>query len=67
MDAFWSEVSSAQWMANVGVPLAGTLIAIGVAFWVLRRQLRHDRELAQAGRRSEAAREFAAEALAWPS
>jgi hypothetical protein len=64
LDAFWSEISSAQRIANQGVPLLGTFIAIVVASAGLRRQLSHDRELVQAVRRSEAAREFASEALA---
>lgn len=63
MDDFWQIVTSAEWAANEGVPLAGTFIAVSVALLGIRWQLKHDRELVQATRRREAALEFANTAM----
>jgi len=60
---FWQEVSNAEWMADVGVPLAATLLAVLAGFLSLRRQLTHDRELALAQRRSEVAHRLGSEVL----
>jgi hypothetical protein len=43
--SFWSEVTTARWVADVGVPLAATLMALGLTYMLVRRQLSHDRDL----------------------
>jgi hypothetical protein len=55
MQSLWNEVATAHWVAEVGLPLLATLIALGLSVLFLRRQLRHDRELATAERRVAAA------------
>jgi hypothetical protein len=42
------------WTADVGAPLLVTLLGLGLALWLVRRQLRHDRELRAADRRAQA-------------
>jgi hypothetical protein len=39
---FWSRVSSPAWVADVGVVAFLAIVAIAVAVWVLRRQLRSE-------------------------
>jgi hypothetical protein len=53
--AFWDEIASAEWLANVGFPLAVTLLSLALAYGLFRRQVRHDRALAKAERRADAA------------
>ena len=54
--AYWREVrcllAEPTWLVEQGLPLAFTLAGLGLAVWVLRRQLRHDRELRRADRLS---------------
>lgn len=59
MDELWREISTAKWVAEVGIPLTVAVLAVFGAFAALGRQLRHDRETLQAQRRSEIARTFA--------
>lgn len=56
---FWSEISSAEWVANVGVPVSATLTALAFAFFALRSQLKQDRALASEDRRRTAAGKLA--------
>jgi hypothetical protein len=58
--SLFAEVATAKWLADVGIPLFATLAALGLAYYGLRRQMKHDRELAAAERRSHAASAFAA-------
>ncbi len=45
LEALWSELSTAKWVAGTGLPLAVTLISIAIAFLLVRAQIRHDRDL----------------------
>jgi hypothetical protein len=40
---FWERVGSVEWLADVGVPLAGTVLAIVLAGLGIRRQLAQTR------------------------
>jgi hypothetical protein len=53
--SLWAEMSSARWVAGVGLPLIVTIVALGVTVLLVRRQLEQDRDLQRAMRRSEAA------------
>lgn len=50
IEEVWNRISSAEWVANVGIPALFTLVAIGLAWWSVRQQLEHDRDLARAER-----------------
>ncbi|HVF06601.1 MAG TPA: hypothetical protein VNA20_17320 [Frankiaceae bacterium] len=63
-DSFWDIVGSAEWAATVGLPLGVTLGSIGAAYVLVRRQIRHDRELAAAQRRADAASRLGAALIA---
>lgn len=57
-DSWWDELgrrlSSAEWFADTGLPLAVTLIGLAVAVYLVRRQLRSDIALRKAERRTRA-------------
>ena len=53
-----SELSKPSWVAGVLETLVGAMIALAFAYWALRAQLAHDRELAAAQRRAEVAAEL---------
>lgn len=59
MTSIWNEIWSARWVADVGVPLIGTLAAIAIAARGIRRQLEHDRRIWRAQGRAEVARALA--------
>jgi hypothetical protein len=44
--SFWQRVMTTAWLADVGVPMIATLVAIAIAVWAMKRQIRHDRTLA---------------------
>ncbi|GAA1782170.1 hypothetical protein [Nostocoides veronense] len=44
----WDRITSSEWVADTGVPLALQLLAILLAWIFLRKQLRSDRELLEA-------------------
>ena len=54
-DGFWDILWSAEWAATVGLPLLVTITSVGIAYLLVRGQLRHDRHLAAAQRRADAA------------
>ncbi|GAA2501300.1 hypothetical protein [Terrabacter carboxydivorans] len=51
----WHDLVQPEWMAGTGIPLLGTLAGLYLAYRFLKRQLKSDRELRAADRRSEAA------------
>ncbi|MCG7631125.1 hypothetical protein MHN80_02250 [Gordonia McavH-238-E] len=57
--SFWTEVSTADWVANVGVPVSATLTALAFAFFALRSQLNQERALAAEDRKRSAATKLA--------
>lgn len=56
--SWWDELgcrmSSGEWFADTGLPLAVTLIGLAVAVYLVRRQLRSDLDLRSAERRTRA-------------
>lgn len=42
---FWSELWSAEWAADTGVPTTITVVGLGVAYQLFKKQLAHDRKL----------------------
>lgn len=43
----WTRISTGAWLADVGIPLGVTVIALLISVYFLNHQLRHDRMLAQ--------------------
>lgn len=59
MKNFWSVLWSSEWAANVLVPLVVALIALALAAFALRTQLKSDRDLARVQFRQVQAQRFA--------
>ncbi|MER5837453.1 hypothetical protein ABT116_43560, partial [Streptomyces sp. NPDC002130] len=45
MKNFWSQIWNAEWIADTGLPLLLSLIALYVAYRFLKAQFKHDRNL----------------------
>ncbi|MDI9940361.1 hypothetical protein QM806_33855 [Rhodococcus sp. IEGM 1351] len=60
--SLWSQIATAAWLANVGIPLLVALAAIVIAYRSFLSQLRQDRELVDQERRRNFAHRYAAEA-----
>lgn len=63
-DQLGCRLTSADWAADVGLPLAATLIGLAVALILVRRQLRSDIALRRAERRTRATDPLADELIA---
>jgi len=63
LDQVWCELRQPSWLAAVGLPLVATLAGLYVAYRLVRRQLRHDREMRTADRRSAVVNGFGQQAL----
>ncbi|WLF51492.1 hypothetical protein [Rhodococcus opacus] len=59
---FWSVFFSAEWFANVGLPLLLAILAIVIAWRSLGHQIGHDRKMVREERRRSFAMKFAGEA-----
>lgn len=59
-DSLWRELANAEWVADIGLPLALALTALFFAYRSLRTQIAHDRELARAEHRATVARALGA-------
>jgi hypothetical protein len=53
--SLWSELATARWLADVGLPLLAALIAIALSGYFVRYQINYSRELARAEKRATAA------------
>jgi hypothetical protein len=54
--SLWREVANAEWVADIGLPLAAALAALLFAYRSLRAQIANDRELSRAEYRAATAR-----------
>lgn len=55
------EVGTAEWVANVGLPLLVAVVSLIIAARLISKQLGQDRELARAGWRAQVARQLGSE------
>lgn len=51
----WARISGAEWLADTGLPLLLAILGLGLTYWLVRKQLKSDRELRHADHRREAA------------
>lgn len=51
--SLWQQINRAEWVADIGLPMAVTVLALAFAAWSVRRQLRNDREIARQSIRAE--------------
>lgn len=54
--SLWRELANAEWVADIGLPLAVALVALLFAYRSLRTQIANDRELSRAEYRAATAR-----------
>lgn len=59
---FWSQIWSAEWLADTGLPLFVSLIALALAYRFLKEQFKHDRVLVAEERRRAYAQRYAEDA-----
>lgn len=62
-DGVGCSLRQAEWLANVGIPLAATIAGLAVAYALVRHQIRHDRTLRDADRKASAVNEFGRDIL----